>query len=65
MQNRVDDHSCILTKRDKVVPIVVGIVSNADHYLFCGARDYLGIRGDLVVELLERPMSLEGYVFKN
>lgn len=46
-------------------PVVAGIVSEADHYLLSSARDYLGIRGVLDVEILERPMSLEGYVFSN
>ena len=44
-------------------PVVAGIVSEAEHYLHSSARDYLGIKGVLDVELLERPMSLEGYVF--
>ena len=44
-------------------PIVAGIVSEPDHYLYSSARDYLGINGVLDVEILERPMSLEGYVF--
>ena len=44
---------------------MAGIVSEADHYLLSSARDYLGIRGVLDVEILERPMSLEGYVFSN
>lgn len=46
-------------------PVVAGIVSDADHYLHSSARDYLGIKGVLDVEILERPMSLEGYVFSN
>ncbi|MEZ4911819.1 MAG: hypothetical protein R2774_13275 [Saprospiraceae bacterium] len=44
-------------------PVVAGIVSEADHYLHSSARDYLGKKGVLDVEILERPMSLEGYVF--
>ncbi len=44
-------------------PVVAGIVSEPDHYLYSSARDYLGINGVLDVEILERPMSLEGYVF--
>ena len=44
-------------------PVVAGIVSEADHYLHSSARDYLGKKGILDVEILERPMSLEGYVF--
>ena len=44
-------------------PVVAGIVSEPDHYLHSSARDYLGINGVLDVEILERPMSLEGYVF--
>jgi hypothetical protein len=39
------------------------IVSEADRYLHSSARDYLGTKGVLDVEILERPMSLEGYVF--
>ncbi len=46
-------------------PVVSAIVSEADHYLHSSARDYLGIKGVLDVEILERPMSLEGYVFNN
>jgi len=42
---------------------VAGIVSEADHYLHSSARDYLGTKGVLDVEILDRPMSLEGYVF--
>ena len=45
--------------------VVAGIVSVADHYLLSSARDYLGIKGILGVEILERPLSLEGYVFSN
>ncbi len=44
-------------------PVASGIVSEADHYLHSSARDYLGIKGVLDIEILERPMSLEGYVF--
>ena len=44
-------------------PVVAGIVSEADHYLHSSARDYSGTKGVLDVEILERPMSLEGYVF--
>ena len=44
-------------------PVVAGIVSEADHYLHSSARDYLGKKGVLDVEILERQMSLEGYVF--
>ena len=44
-------------------PVVAGIVNEADHYLHSSARDYLGTKGVLDVEILERPMSLEGYVF--
>ncbi len=44
---------------------MAGVVSEADHYLLSSARDYLGIKGVLGVELLERPISLEGYVFSN
>ncbi len=44
-------------------PVVAGIVSEADHYLHSSARDYLGTKGVLDVEILKRPMSLEGYVF--
>jgi len=44
-------------------PVVAGIVSEADHYLHSSARDYLGTKGVLDVEMLERPMSLEDYVF--
>jgi len=44
-------------------PIVAGIVSEADHYLYSSARDYLGTKGVFDVKILERPMSLEGYVF--
>jgi putative transposase len=44
-------------------PVEVGIVSEPDHYLHSSARDYLGINGVLDVEILERPMSLDGYVF--
>jgi len=43
--------------------VVAGIASEADHYLHSSARDYLGTKGVLAVEILERPMSLEGYVF--
>ena len=42
---------------------MAGIVSVADHYLLSSARDYLGIKGILGVEILERPISMEGYVF--
>ena len=42
---------------------MAGIVSEADHYLHGSARDYSGTKGVLDVEILERPMSLEGYVF--
>ncbi len=40
--------------------VVVGIASEADHYLHSSAR---GTKGVLDVEILERPMSLEDYVF--
>jgi len=43
--------------------VVAGIASEADHYLHSSARDYLGTKGVLDVEILERPMSLLGYVF--
>ena len=46
-------------------PVVADIVSEADHYLHSSARDYLGTKGVLDVEILERPMSLEGYGFSN
>ncbi len=42
---------------------MAGIVSEDDHYFHSSARDYLGIKGVLDVEILEKPMSLEGYVF--
>ena len=42
---------------------MAGIVSEADHYLHSSARDYLGTKGVLGVEILERTMNLEGYVF--
>ncbi|MFZ1748666.1 MAG: hypothetical protein WAU01_00670 [Saprospiraceae bacterium] len=42
---------------------MVGIVSEAEYYLLSSARDYVGIKGRLDIELLERPGSLEGYVF--
>ena len=38
-------------------------MSEADHYFHSSARDYLGIKGVLEIEVLERPMSLEGKVF--
>ena len=44
-------------------PVMAGIVNEPDHYLHSSAKDYLGINGVLDVEILERPMSLEGYVF--
>ncbi|MCB9310534.1 MAG: transposase [Lewinellaceae bacterium] len=44
-------------------PVTAGIVSEAEHYLHSSARDYLGIKGVLDIEIIERPMSLEGYVF--
>jgi len=37
--------------------------SEADHYLHSSSRVYSGIKGVLDVEILERPMSLEGYEF--
>jgi hypothetical protein len=43
--------------------VVAGIVSEADHYLHCSARDYLGLKGVLDIEILKRLMSLEGHVF--
>jgi len=49
--------------KDFKTPVVAGTVSEADHYLHSSARDYLGTKGVLAVEILERPMSLEGYVF--
>jgi hypothetical protein len=44
-------------------PLAAGIVSESEHYLHSSARDYAGIKGILNVEILERPGSLEGYVF--
>ena len=49
--------------KDLKTPLVAGIVNESDHYLHSSARDYLGTKGVLAVEILERPMSLEGYVF--
>ena len=46
-------------------PVVPGTVSEADHYLLSSASDYLGIKGVLDIEVLDRPMRLEGYVFSN
>ena len=46
-------------------PVETVMVSEADHYLLSSTRDYLGIRGVLDVEILEIPMSLEAYVFRN
>jgi len=43
--------------------LVTGIVSEANYYLHSSARDYLGTKGVLGVEILERTMNLEGYVF--
>jgi len=54
---------CNLCLKHPPCPVVAGIVSEADHYLHSSARDYLGTKGVLDVEILERPMSLEGYVF--
>lgn len=33
------------------------------HTIFVSARDYINIRGIVDDELLERPKSLEGYVY--
>ena len=44
-------------------PVTAGIVSETEHYVNSSARDYLGIKGRLDVEILERPGSLGGYVF--
>jgi REP element-mobilizing transposase RayT len=34
-------------------PVIEGIVENAEDYLYSSARDYAGIKGLLVVELIE------------
>lgn len=44
---------------------MAGVVSEADHYLHSSARDYLSIIGVLDIEIIERPMNLEGFVFRN
>jgi REP element-mobilizing transposase RayT len=44
-------------------PVAAGIVSEAEHYSHSSSRDYSGIKGILDIEILERPISLEGYVF--
>jgi putative transposase len=43
-------------------PVVAGIVHEPEHYILSSATDYSGKKGVLDVEILERPMSLEGYV---
>ncbi len=43
--------------------VVAGIVSEADYYLHSSARDYLGTKGVLDVEILEKPMNLNDYEF--
>jgi len=44
-------------------PVAAGIVTESEHYLHSSARDYAGINGMLDIDVLERPGSLEGYVF--
>ena len=44
-------------------PVVAGIVPEPEHYILSNATNYSGKKGVLDVEILERPMSLEGYVF--
>ena len=44
-------------------PVVADVVKEAVNYLRSSARDYLGTKGILDIDILERPMSLEGYVF--
>ncbi|MEZ4910111.1 MAG: hypothetical protein R2774_04530 [Saprospiraceae bacterium] len=39
---------------------MAGRVSEADHYLHSGTRNYLGTKSVLDVEILEIPMNLEG-----
>lgn len=42
---------------------MLGVVKEAVNYLHSSIRDYLGTKGILDIDILERPMSLEGYVF--
>lgn len=44
-------------------PVTAGIVYEPEHYLLSSATDYSGNKGILDIEISERPMSLEGYVF--
>ena len=43
-------------------PIVAGIVSEAHHYLYSSACDYIGIKGLIEVEILDIPSGFVGYV---
>jgi len=44
-------------------PVKAGIVEIPEYYLHSSARDYTGLKGILDVQVIERPGSVEGYVF--
>jgi putative transposase len=44
-------------------PVKLGIVSEAEHYLYSSACNYCGHKGLIEVEILDIPASLVGYIY--